>query len=278
MLGREDDAYTEGMEILCYSRTGKSDGTSRPIALLLHPLLVPGKYLVAGLGEICADYHVIAPDFSGHGTAHNMEFTDFANEIRQLQGYLKQQNISHIDLVLGMSMGARCALQFISEQSSSGAGDLTFGCVIFDGPPLIPHIWGLGPLLGQQLVRYQRRAVADPVAAGAAMRRRFGRMGQVMAESVQHISGTSLRSIILACTRGNYPPIPAEVQRRLFIEFGERELAARWRSQVKRHYPQATVTVHEGLGHCQLLGAYPGHYRRMIREHVAQATGAKSAV
>lgn len=183
-----------------------------------------------------------------------------ADEIRQILDSLRGQGVKRLALVVASSIGADLALAFLAQ------ADFPIEHVFFDGgqfaqigrgtrrimTPLLylaikSLYWTKGATLSK--IMWCDDATIKPyfIAAGKALT--YGNLRRQMADSLEALP---------------FPPLPAELQRHTFFEFGSIEEHFKYRDAVRRAYPDGHFPVFENFNHMQFQIRDPKGFARML--------------
>ena len=167
-----------------------------------------------------------------------------ADELLQIENYLKQEGISSLALVVASSLGADLAAAFLSKTQ------LPVSHVFFDGGQfakiskgtrriMAPFLylaikslyWSKGRTLKYLLWCDEDRIKPYFIAAGKALT--FGN---------QH------RQMMCSLEEKPFPALSDELQKHTFFEFGSREDHFKYRHAVMKTYPHGQLAVFEEYG------------------------------
>lgn len=184
-----------------------------------------------------------------------------ADEVRQLEDFLRRQGINSLALVVASSIGADLAMAFLAETA------LPVGHVFFDGgqfaqigraarrimtPFLYLAIKSIYRSKGKTLKRmlWCDDDAIKPyfIAAGQALT--YGNMCRQLSDSLEDKP---------------FPALSEAVQRRSYFAFGSAEEHFKYRDAVKKAYPYGNYPVFEGFDHMQYQIRDPRGFAKMLR-------------
>ena len=233
--------------------------------LVLHPMLLTGASSAKFLTPLSERYCIIAPDLSAHGQAASSEFISAENEAAAILRSLKEKGYTDIALMLGISLGARVALELLKDDS------IQWKCIVLDGAPVYKNARFLRFVYNIIFLSKWKKARKCKGIAQKKMTALFGEAGEVMGNTFENMSEKSLRNIISACSRFDFYPYSKDVQQRMYFEFGSKEIDARQAKTILRRYPFVHITLHKGYGHCQYMAAEKEAYRAMLEKRIKES-------
>lgn len=226
----------------------KFGNKTAPTVIILHPMGITGAKMYEAVGQKLGNYCVIAPDMGNHAS-EKREFRSARAEAAALHDYLVRSERTKIKLLYGASLGAAAALKMLDYH------DLDIENVYLDGAPvarlgfLMRNIFA--PVLVWQknmIVKNREKGISDFV-------NRYGRdIAEHMADTFLQFSKESIKSIGKACVVGNTPVVSDEMQKRIWFDWGERELYTKTsKPLVEKLYPEANIIVRKGYEHCEYM-------------------------
>lgn len=184
-----------------------------------------------------------------------------AEEVRQVEAFLRGQGVQRLALVTASSIGADLALAFLAQT------ELPVEHVYFDGGQfaqikkgtrrlMTPFLylaikslyWSKGGTLKKIMWCDDDAIKPYFIAAGRALR--YGSLRRQLADSL---------------TEQPFPPLPEELQRRTYFAFGSSEAHYKYRDAVMRAYPQGHFPVFEGYDHMQYQIRDPQGFAALLR-------------
>ena len=194
------------------------------------------------------------------------KYVSKADEVRQVEAYLKSQGVEHLELVVASSIGADLAMAFLTGTK------LPIGHVFFDGGQfaqigkgtrrmMTPFLylaikslyWSKGGTLKKIMWCDDDAIKPYFIAAGKALT--YGNMRRQMADSLEDQP---------------FPPLPKEMQERCFFEFGSAEDHFKYREAVRKAYPDSRFPVFEGHDHMQYQIRDPQGFAAMLERIIEQ--------
>lgn len=183
-----------------------------------------------------------------------------ADEVRQVEKYLRAQGVERLALVVASSIGADLAMAFLVQTK------LPVAHVYFDGGQfaqigraarcvITPFLylaikslyWSRGGTLKKIL--WCDDDVIKPyfIAAGKALT--YGNLRRQLADSLEDVP---------------FPPLPEQLQRRTYFAFGSVEEHFKYRDAVRKAYPRGRFPVLEGHDHLQYQIRDPQGFAAML--------------
>ncbi len=218
----------ENPAVLFFHAMGVTGDSSEPVA----------KYLQNG-------YFCIMPTSTVY--CEGQKYISKADEVRQVEEFLRAQGINRLALVVASSIGADLAMAFLTQTS------LPVGHVFFDGGQFaqisLPLRRAMTPLLYfaiKSLYRSDGKTLKKIlwcddeaikpyfIAAGKALT--YGNIRRQMSDSLEDKP---------------FPPLSEELQKHTYFEFGSAEEHFKYRDTVKKAYPCGNYPVFAGYNHMQ---------------------------
>lgn len=183
-----------------------------------------------------------------------------ADEVRQVEDFLRVQGVERLALVVASSIGADLALAFVTQTK------LEVRHVFFDGgqfarigratrrimPPFLylairSLYWSNGRTLKKILWCDDEAIRPYFIAAGRQLR--YGNLRRQMADSLEDKP---------------FPLLPPEVERHTYVSFGSAEEHYKYRAAVMEAYPHARFPVFDGFDHMQYQIRDPQGFADML--------------
>ena len=233
-----------------------------PKVVLLHPMLADGECMLNLTAGMTGKYCFIAPDLSGQGNDKG-EFESPEKEARTLTEYLKNNDFRTIELIAGASLGGVVGMLMLAD------ADIRYKTAVFDGTPMYENAKFIYQLMKFGFLKKRRKAAGMPSAdVRKVMESKYGIFGERMAQSFVSISEESLVAIVKACSDFSFPPIPEDMQKRIFLEVGSKDMNCRQNRVVLKHYPHLHIKVREGYGHCMYPATHYKEYGRLLEMYM----------
>ena len=196
------------------------------------------------------------------------KYVSKADEVRQVEEYLKSQGVECLELVVASSIGADLAMAFLTST------ELPIGHVFFDGGQfaqigkgtrriMTPFLylaikslyWSKGKTLKKIMWCADDSIKPYFIAAG------------------KNLTYTNLRRQISDSLEDKpFPSLPEELQRHIYFEFGSIEDHFKYRQAVMKAYPYGNYPVFEGYNHMQYQIRDPEGFAEMMT-YIAKCDG-----
>ena len=193
------------------------------------------------------------------------KYVSKADEVRQVEEYLKSQGVECLELVVASSIGADLAMAFLTST------ELPIGHVFFDGGQfaqigkgtrriMTPFLylaikslyWSKGKTLKKIMWCADDSIKPYFIAAG------------------KNLTYTNLRRQISDSLEDKpFPSLPEELQRHIYFEFGSIEDHFKYRQAVINAYPYGNYPIFEGYEHMQYQIRDPKGFAGMLA-HIAE--------
>lgn len=184
-----------------------------------------------------------------------------ADEVRQVEDYLRAQGVKRLALVVASSIGADFAMAFLTQTS------LPVDHVYFDGGQfaqigrgtrrvMMPFLylaikslyWSKGKTLKKLLWCGDDAIKPYFIAAGRALT--LGNLRRQLADSLEDRP---------------FPPLPETLQRRTYFAFGSAEDHFKYREAVRKAYPAGNFPVFAGYDHMQYQIRDPRGFAELLQ-------------
>ena len=189
-----------------------------------------------------------------------------ADEVRQVEEFLRAQGVKRLALIVASSIGADLAMAFLTRTS------LPVEHAFFDGGQfaqigraarrmMTPFLylaikslyWSKGKTL-RKIMWCDDEAIRPYfIAAGRALR--YGNLRRQLGDSLEEKP---------------FPTLPEQMQRRAYFEFGSAEEHIRYCPAVMQAYPHGNFPVFKGYNHMQYQIRDPEGFARMLTEIMEQ--------
>ena len=183
-----------------------------------------------------------------------------ADEVRQIEDFLRKSGVKSIALVVASSIGADLALAFLSRTR------IPVERAFFDGGQfaqigrgvrriMVPFLylaikslyWSKGKTLKK--IMWCDDAAIKPYFISAGKALRYGNLRRQMRESLEDAP---------------FPALPAGLEENAFFEFGDAEEHFKYRAAVMRAYPRGRFPVFAGFNHMQYQIRNPKGFAEML--------------
>ena len=228
--------------------------------IILHPMGITGTKMYETVGRKLGNFCVIAPDMGGHAS-EKRDFRSARAEAAALHDYLVKSGRMKIKLLYGASLGAAVALKMLDYT------DLEIENVYLDGAPVARLGLVMRNIFAPVLVWQKNMIVKNREKGISDFVKRYGRdIAEHMADTFLQFNKTSIRNIGNACVVGNTPHLTDEMQKRIWFDWGEKELYTKTsKPLVEKLYPHAHIIVREGYEHCEYMMKENDDYIRNIQ-------------
>ena len=232
--------------------------SSRPAVLFFHAMGVTGESSEPVARHLQDRFFCILPTSTVY--CPGQRYRSKADEVRQVEDFLRERRVSGLKLVVASSIGADLATAFLAQTR------LPVEHAFFDGgqfaqigrgtrrimaPLLFLAIrslyWSKGATLKKMLWCDDASIKPYFVEAGRALR--LGNLRRQLADSLEDAP---------------LPPLPEALQRRSFWEFGGAEEHLKYRPAVMKAYPEGNFPVFEGMNHMQYQIRDPEGFAQML--------------
>ena len=230
-------------------------GRDEPTVLLLAPMMVSGSELYQLMKpHLRGDYHIIAPDQGGHGRAG--AYTSADDEYRALKQFLLETGCKRIALVYGASLGVAVGYRLFLDPV------FRVDHAWFDGVALARNA-GFAEWFMKRLFRSRKKKLAKHhVEASPSLIKMYGYdFARMMTRNFERITVGDIDNICHACCHYNLRRLTPDEQRRLHLDFGEKDFDWLYsRKTIPVYMPKAELVIRPGYPHCGYMAAEPKAY------------------
>ncbi len=231
----------------------------KPAVLFFHAMGVTGDSSMPVAEHLQEKYFCIMPTSTVY--CREQRYVSKADEARQVEAFLRKNDVERLALVVASSIGADLAIAFLTNT------ELPVEHVFFDGGQfaqislplrriMTPFLylaikslyWSKGKTLGKILWCDDEAIKPYFIAAGKVLQ--YGNLRRQLAESLEDKP---------------FPPLPEKMQSRTYFEFGSIEEHYKYRNAVMAAYPCGNYPVFEGYNHMQLQIRDPEGFAEMLR-------------
>ena len=229
-----------------------------PAVLFFHAMGVTGASSEPVARFLQERYFCILPTSTVY--CPGQKYISKADEIRQIEAFLRQQGVTGLCLVVASSIGADLAAAFLAQTK------LHVEHAFFDGGQfaqigkgtrriMVPLLylaikslyWTKGGTLGKIMWCDDDAIKPYFIAAGKALT--YGNLRRQLADSLEDKP---------------FPSLSEEMQKHCFFEFGSIEDHFKYRGAVQKAYPQGNFPVFQGHNHMQYQIRDPEGFARML--------------
>ena len=237
-----------------------------PAVLFFHAMGVTGASSEPVARYLRDGYFCILPTSTVY--CPGQTYISKADEVRQVEEFLRGQGVQRLALVTASSIGADLALAFLTQTA------LPVSHVYFDGGQfaqigkgtrriMTPFLylaikslyWSKGGTLKKIMWCDDDAIKPYFIAAGRALR--YGSLRRQLADSLEDEP---------------FPPLPEDLQRRIYFAFGSSEEHYKYRDAVRKAYPQGHFPVFEGYDHMQYQIRDPQGFAVLLRSVMERDT------
>ena len=204
------------------------------------------------------EYFCIMPTSTVY--CEGQKYISKADEIRQIEDFLKTNGVGEIALVVASSIGADLAIAFLSQTK------ITIKNAFFDGGQFA------------QIGKFTRRIMTPFLyfAIRSIYKKNGENLGKVMwcddkeirpyfvAASKALKYGNMRRQLSDSLENKPLPPINEQLLRHTYFEFGSAEEHYKYRANVMQSYPHAHYPVFDGFNHMQYQIRDPQGFAEML--------------
>ncbi len=233
-----------------------------PAILFFHAMGVVGESSEPVANYLQDRYYCIMPTSTVY--CPQQKYISKDDEIRQIEKFLKSQNIKEIAMVVGSSLGADLALYFATNTA------IKIHHIFFDGGQfaqinkftrkmMTPFLylaikslyWSKGKTLSK--IMWCDNDKIKPYFIEAGKNLTYSNMSHQMNDSLEDKP---------------FPKLSAEMQKATFWEFGSIEEHYKYRDALLKSYPQGNFPVFKGYNHMQYQIQDPKGFAEMLENFI----------
>lgn len=237
-----------------------------PTVLFFHAMGVTGASSEPVARYLQDRYFCVMPTSTVYGKGQ--KYLGKAEEVRQIESFLRGKGITSLAMVVASSIGADLAMAFLVQTN------LPVGHVFFDGGQfaqigratrriMTPFLYlalkslylSRGGTLKMMMWCDDESIKPYFIAAGKALR--YGNLRRQLSDSLEDKP---------------FPPLPEAQQEKIYFAFGSQEDHMKYRDAVRRAYPKGHFPVFEGYRHMQYQIRDPQGFVLMLRSIMEKDT------
>ena len=221
-----------------------------PTIILLAPMMVSGSDLYALMKPYFKGrYHFIAPDQGGHGKAGG--YVSAEEEYKALRLFLMETGCRDVALVYGASLGVAVGYRLFLE------GQIKVHSAWFDGVALCKNARFADWFMKRMFRSRKKKLAKSHAEASPSLVKMYGYdFAKMMTKNFERITLEDIDNICFACCHYDLRKLTDEEQRRLHLDFGEKDFDWKYSKKTYPVYmPKAELVLRPGYGHCGFMAA-----------------------
>ena len=237
-----------------------------PAVLFFHAMGVTGASSEPVAKYLQDRYSCILPTSTVY--CEGQRYVSKADEVRQVQDFLRQRGVERLAMVVASSIGADLAMAFLTQTK------LPIGHIFFDGGQFAQI--GKGPR--RMMTPFLYLAIKSLYwSKGGTLKKILwcddDSIKPYFIAAGENLTYTNLRRHILDSLEDKpFPSLPEELQKHIYFEFGSIEDHFKYRQAVKEAYPCGHYPVFEGYDHMQYQICDPKGFAEMLA-YIAEHDG-----
>ena len=231
---------------------------SNPVILFFHAMGVTGESSMPVARKLAEKFYCVMPTSTVYCTGQ--KYLSKSDEVQQITGFLKNDGIKEVELVVASSIGADLAMVFLTEAK------MPVKHVFFDGGQfaqigkltrkiMVPFLylaikslyWSKGKTLKK--IMWCDDKNIKPYFIEAGKRMTYGNLKRQLMDSLEDKP---------------FPKLPVELQKHTFWEFGSIEDHFKYRNAVMQTYTYGNFPVFDGFNHMQYQIKEPDGFVGML--------------
>ena len=229
-----------------------------PAVLFFHAMGVTGESSQPVAKCLQKDYFCILPTSTVY--CAGQKYVSKADEIRQVEEFLRAQGVERLALVVASSIGADLALAFVAQTA------IPVAHVFFDGGQFAR----IGKATRRIMVPFLHLAIKSLYwSKGGTLKKILwcddDSIKPYFIAAGKNLTYTDLRRQISDSLEDKpFPPLSKELQKHTYFEFGSIEEHFKYRQAVMEAYPCSHYPVFEGYDHMQYQIRDPRGFAEML--------------
>ena len=236
-----------------------------PKLILLAPMMISGSDLYSLMSPyLKGEYFIIAPDQGGHGKAG--EYISADDEYRQLRAYLQKNGYTDIKLVYGASLGVAVGWRLFMDEG------LTIEHAWFDGVALSEKPSRMAEILISRLFKKRKKKLERThVEASQSLVNWYGYdFAKRMTKNFERITLNDIDAICYACCHYDMKVLTPEQQRKLHLEYGEKDFDLKLSGKsLPKYMPEVKPVIRKGYPHCGYMATHTKEYTEEIETFIS---------
>ena len=234
-----------------------------PAVLFFHAMGVTGESSEPVANYLQDRYFCILPTSTVY--CKGQKYVSKADEVRQVEAYLKLQGVEYLELVVASSIGADLAMAFLTSTK------LPIGHVFFDGGQFAQ----IGKGTRRMMTPFLYLAIKSLYwSKGGTLKKILwcddDSIKSYFIAAGKNLTYTNLRRQISDSLEDKpFPTLSKELQKHTYFEFGSIEDHFKYRQAVMEAYPCGHYLVFEGYDHMQYQIRDPKGFAEMLA-HIAE--------
>lgn len=234
-----------------------------PAILLIHGALTPYELMLPIAEHFKNEYRVLIPVLDGHTKEEKSTFISIDNEAKQIEYYLKENKISEIHCVLGLSLGGAIAHKLLAR------GNTVIHNIVLDGAPLVKSpAWLTNTMTKNYMDILKKSQKRDKKTLDnfckhflpeSYLPHYLSFIDNMNEESIVNMLNSVGESILSTS-------LDLKATRLLYLHGTKMNeyLSKKSARQIEKHYPDATVVCFKGDAHCECAIYEPDDFAKII--------------
>ncbi|WP_455719412.1 hypothetical protein [Agathobacter sp.] len=229
-----------------------------PVILFFHAMGVTGESSMPVAKKLAEKFYCVMPTSTVYCTGQR--YLSKSDEVQQITGFLKNDGIKEVELVVASSIGADLAMAFLTDAK------MPVKHVFFDGGQfaqigkltrkiMVPFLylaikslyWSKGKTLKK--IMWCDDENIKPYFIEAGKRMTYGNLKRQLMDSLEDKP---------------FPKLPVELQKHTFWEFGSIEDHFKYRNAVMQTYEYGNFPIFDGCNHMQYQIKEPDGFAGML--------------
>lgn len=224
--------------------------------LLLHPMFTSAKYFDFAIDKL-KDYYLIVPTYRGH--YENSNYISMEDEEKELDEFLKENNIDRVKAIIGFSLGGNMAFHYFCQNQDKVEQVIVDSAPIFKFPAFIKKYF---------YNRYRKCLInikKHPENTVKELNKCFNGMGEAQQYVAPLVTIESLGNLLESCYNVEIPRLDTDSQKKITFIYGTKDIARLCLPRIKK-YKSSRFIKKDSFGHCGYFREYTDEYiKELIR-------------
>ena len=211
----------------------------KEVLFILAPFLSNKECIESYFEELKKDFSLILYVPSDH--SDKKDYLSYKEEIKDIFSFFKRNDIQRVKGIIGVSFGAKIALEMLQYPS------ISFDKMILDGLPLYENEEEKEKEFFQYYLEQQHIATTSFHDGKKFFTSLYGETYcKELTNQFIHISEKSIRNIVKDLTHTHILDIPSSLQRKITLLYGQREeIYHTYQNTLEERYPEIEIQVLE---------------------------------
>ncbi len=208
--------------------------------LLLHPMFTSAKFFDFIIDKLIEKYCLIVPTYSGH--YENSTYISMEDEEKNIDEFLKKNNINSLKAIIGFSLGGNIAFNYFCKNQDKVEQVIVDSAPIFKLPKFVKkHFYNKYKKCLLNLKKHPENIVNE-------LNKCFKGMGEVQQYVAPLITIESLKNLVESCYNIETPELSITSQKKITFVYGKKDIVKLCLPRIKKYKNSTLIRV--DFSHC----------------------------